>query len=557
MVVLLISIGLFVGGYTFALATPDRELRLLFERLYWTGGVAIPAAWVVYALQYTGHGDILSRRRIALLSLPAVTIVGLVWTNPLHGLVWSEIEFVTVAGVVVSQYSIGPTLWLLLAYVFGYVLAGIALLLRLVFTTDHLFAYQGVAFLLGAAAPLLAYTISVTGLTPMPGLDLTPYSFTISFACYGYAFYGSDLFDGGPATRQIGRTAVVNNIHDGVVVVDDSDSVVDINPIAERQFGWDREDVLGERLPAAVDDPAFGLPEGEGTVVWSAHGPLEYEIDVSVLADQHGRRVGRMLVVRDVTDRTNRRQQLQVLNRVMRHNFRNDMNVINVCATQLADRLDGENAEIAERIRTVAGDLSETGTKAREIERIMSRRDNDLQPIDLPALVRRQVEAIRNEHPEATVETDLPEPLEIGSTGILESVLRNVLENAVVHNDGTDPWVRVTVDEQVDADTVEITVADNGPGIPRQERSVLVKGTETPLEHGSGLGLWLVHWGVKMLGGEVEFEDRSGAAFVDGRGRGKGPGAGEQGGSVVRLSIPRRRPITAEGMTERVPVDAD
>ena len=540
---LLWSIALWAGGSALALMAPDRATWITFEQVAWIGRIGVPLAWALFALQYTGYGDRVTRRSVALLALPATVMLALVWTNPLHGLVWSEVQMVYTQGVAVGIQSLGPAFWAFLAYAYTLVLAGIVLVMRLVFTADHLFVDQGVALLLGVSAPLFANVASVTGAVPIPGLDMTPYMFTISGITYGYAFYRSDLLDRVPATRQIGRTAVVRNMRDGVIVVDEDDVVVDVNPLAQQQFDLSKDEVVGRSVRAVFDDPEFELPVGEGTVVWSSDGPFEYEVKVSKLTDQHGRQLGRILVLRDITDRTNRRQQLQVLNRVLRHNFRNDMNVIDVCATQLVDRLDGEDAELADRVRSVARDLSETGTKAREIERIMSRRHNDPQPIDLPSLVTRQLDTLRHEYPAAEIEAELPDELEIRSTGILESVLQNVLENAVVHNDSQQPhvWVRIEADDG----QVEISVADDGPGIPRQEREVLVKGTETPLEHGSGLGLWLVNWGVTMLGGEIEFRDR--VAF----GRDE-----DVSGSVVTITIPRQGP-TVHTTSGRPPVDAD
>ncbi|AQL43234.1 hypothetical protein BV210_11115 [Halorientalis sp. IM1011] len=542
---LLCSIVLWAGGAALALAASDRATWLAFERLAWIGRIGVPVAWVLFALQYTGHGDRVTRRTVAAIALPGIAMLALAWTNPLHELVWSEVRMVYTQGVAVGIQGFEPVFWAFTAYAYALVLAGIVLVMRLVFTADHLFVDQGVALTLGVCAPLFANVATVMGAVgPISGLDLTPYMFTISGITYGYAFYRSDLLDRVPATRQIGRTAVVRNMRDGVIVVDEDDVIVDVNPIAQDQFDLSTPDVVGRPVRAVFDDPEFELPVGEGTVVWSARGPFEYEVKVSKLSDQHGRRLGRVLVLRDITDRTNRRQQLQVLNRVLRHNFRNDMNVIDVCATQLEERLDGEDSELADRIRSVARDLSETGTKAREIERIMSRRHNDPQPIDLPSLLTRQLDTLRHEYPAAEIESDLPDELEIDSTGILESVLENVLENAVVHNDSQRPhvWVRVDTD---DSGNVEIAVADDGPGIPQQEREVLVKGTETPLEHGSGLGLWLVNWGVTILGGEIEFRDR--VAF----GRDE-----DVSGSVVTISIPRQGP-TVHTATGRPPVDAD
>jgi signal transduction histidine kinase len=89
---------------------------------------------------------------------------------------------------------------------------------------------------------------------------------------------------------------------------------------------------------------------------------------------------------------------------------------------------------------------------------------------------------------------------------LLESAIRNVLENAVVHNDGPEPTVEATV--EADGDGYRIVVADNGPGIPAVERTVFTEARETALEHASGLGLWLVHWIVTESGGDLTIDTR-------------------------------------------------
>jgi signal transduction histidine kinase len=538
---LLVAVLFWAGCYALALLSADYGTRLLLQRLVWLGSATAPVAWLLFALQYTGQNELVTRRSVGALAVPPAVMIALVFTNEWHHLVWTDTTYILRDGVALLAQSYGPAFWVYVAFGYTLVLAGIVLLLRLVLTADHLFADQALALLVGALVPLVANLLTLTEVTPLPGLDLTPYAFAISAGTFGYAIYQSELLERVPATRRIGRNAVVTNMRDGVVVIDDSDVVVDVNPIAETLFECDRAAVVGASVDTLFDDD-FEIPAEEDTVVWSGHGPRAYEVSVSELEDQHDRTVGRVLVVRDITDRTNRRQQLQVLNRVLRHNFRNDMNVIDVCATQLSDRLDGEEAELADRIRMVARDLTETGTKAREIERIMSRRHNDPQPIDLPALVGRLVDTLRHEYPEVQVATDLPERLEIRSTGILESVLQNVLENAIIHNDQSRPRLGITV-EPIGDDEIEVTIVDNGPGIPDQEREVLVKGTETPLEHGSGLGLWLVNWGVTMLGGEVTFEDRATTEtpLVPGN-----PVA-QPRGSVVTIRVPRQHRLPPEG----------
>jgi signal transduction histidine kinase len=108
----------------------------------------------------------------------------------------------------------------------------------------------------------------------------------------------------------------------------------------------------------------------------------------------------------------------------------------------------------------------------------------------------------------------------VRSSDLLGLAVDNLLENAVVHTTSLSPTVEVTVRRDEETGTVEVSVADDGPGIPRQEREVLVDGQETPLDHGSGIGLWLVNWIVSESMGTVSF------------------GENDPTGSVVTLRLP-------------------
>jgi signal transduction histidine kinase len=88
--------------------------------------------------------------------------------------------------------------------------------------------------------------------------------------------------------------------------------------------------------------------------------------------------------------------------------------------------------------------------------------------------------------------------------------VQELVENANTH---TDSEIRVSADPTDDG-FVDLRVADDGPGIARQERAVIEKGRETALEHGSGVGLWLVAWAVREYGGTVEFADREDGTTV-------------------------------------------
>lgn len=200
--------------------------------------------------------------------------------------------------------------------------------------------------------------------------------------------------------------------------------------------------------------------------------------------------------------------QLTVLNRVFRHDLRNAANVVQGHADLLVEETDGERASnSATTIREQAAGLVRMGEQMRNIERLFQNGDHERKRVDIAGIIATHLDRIRRDHPD--VETDGPgvERCTVYAHPLVESAVLNVVDNAVEHNDKDTPLVEVTI-AQEEGDRVEIRIADNGPGMPRDEVTVLERGYETPLEHTSGLGLWLVNWIVRESDGTVSFERR-------------------------------------------------
>ncbi|MFO8115279.1 MAG: histidine kinase N-terminal 7TM domain-containing protein [Halorubrum sp.] len=224
-----------------------------------------------------------------------------------------------------------------------------------------------------------------------------------------------------------------------------------------------------------------------------------------------------VITATDVTESRRYEQRLQVLNRVLRHDLKNDTNVIGGYAGLLRDHVDETGDEYLDTIDRKVGTLTHLSDQAREID-VALHSDADQATIDLSELVERLCASLDSSFPHATVTVSTPALAVVSADELLESAVRNVLENAVVHNDRERPVVEVTV--TADDDGYRIEVADDGPGIPPVERTVFTEARETALEHASGLGLWLVHWIVTESGGEVDIDTR------------------EQRGTVVAMWLP-------------------
>jgi len=211
-------------------------------------------------------------------------------------------------------------------------------------------------------------------------------------------------------------------------------------------------------------------------------------------------------------------QVTDVLNRVLRHDLRNTMNVI-IGRSELArTEVDTEHEHHMEEIEAVGADLVETSQKARDIKAAIDADTHD-EHISSTRLVEGTIEHVAPEFPDVRFETDLADGYLVDGHTLLFTAIEHVLDNAARYNDGETQVVSVSV--RADADTVTVEVADDGPGIPASELRSLEASDEQPLEHGSGLGLWTVRWILELCDGSVTFAERDG------------------GGTVVTLTVPR------------------
>ncbi|MFB6351830.1 MAG: sensor histidine kinase, partial [Bradymonadaceae bacterium] len=97
-----------------------------------------------------------------------------------------------------------------------------------------------------------------------------------------------------------------------------------------------------------------------------------------------------------------------------------------------------------------------------------------------------------------------PEEAWVRADEALPLAVQSLLENAVVHND--DPSPTVEIDVTVDSDAVRLAVADDGPGLTRLEEQIFEQRSIDPLNHSTGLGLWLVNWVARNSQADVDID---------------------------------------------------
>jgi len=211
----------------------------------------------------------------------------------------------------------------------------------------------------------------------------------------------------------------------------------------------------------------------------------------------------------------------EVLNRILRHHLLNSLTVIRGQAQLLDDEVGTEAGDHVDLLRAQATEMTETIEEIRTITHTLTE-DPDLFPVDVESVLASQLTCARTNYPHATVERRGPEPVDTAVAGndLLGRALANVLNNAVEHNTAAEPHVEVSVTER--EESVVVSVADNGSGIPAEQRDAVFAASERGVESdGEGLGLFLTAAVVRQYGGDVWLGD------------------GELSGAAVCLELPK------------------
>mgnify|MGYP006289818319 CR=1 FL=1 len=215
---------------------------------------------------------------------------------------------------------------------------------------------------------------------------------------------------------------------------------------------------------------------------------------------------------RDVTELRDREGRLSVLDRVLRHNLRNQLNLIIGHVESVKPSVDPSDRDSLDQVLDSADELLQLSESARKFESSIRSRGDVSEVIDVNATVQGVVDRYRREHADVVIRCYPAEDAHAMAHESFEIAIAELLDNAVKHCDSADPCVEISIKKREKG--VTVAIADNGPGMPNVDRQVIMKGEETPLEHGMGLGLWLVKWTVENSGGSIDIRDNDPAGTI-------------------------------------------
>ena len=216
----------------------------------------------------------------------------------------------------------------------------------------------------------------------------------------------------------------------------------------------------------------------------------------------------------DLTERRQYEKALQVIYRVLRHDLKNEMNLILGYLESLEDELPEHSHDRVGRVENLGEQLLRRADKARSLEELLY--EGFEQPntsIALEPVIESAVETVRQRFPTADIVRHPTEPCTVVANELLETVIESIVENAAVHNDPA-PRIELTV-EETDTEVI-ISIADDGRGIPdAQKGQIFGREEEDELRHGDGFSLYFVDCVVDLYRGSISVEDNEwgGATF--------------------------------------------
>ncbi|QAU14115.1 PAS domain-containing protein [Halorubrum sp. BOL3-1] len=448
-------------------------------------GMVVLVPWAVFALRYAGRDHLLNLRRV----VAAAVYIG-VLTLVFVGNVMEALDLPELA-----TGAIGMGFLLVTAVAFAVV--GAVLL--------STYRYAGIPMGQSIAVVLPIVALMTAAQTLESGLLVRKLVNASVFLLGAGGFWAAvtryDALRRRPGTGRIGVRAAISNMNEPVLVADTDGRITKANEAATTLFG---QAVTGRQAVDILDRNVSDLSNRGIFDCRTNEGYRRFDPRTSTVTGGTGQRLGTTVTLIDVTEKELRSQRIQVLNRILRHNIRNELSAIKA-RVDLATDTAHDTTEQLNRITAVADELEELSSNARQVEKLVGDRDSNR--------TTRSLEEFAQSVVTDAVPADIPADLTVSVPSVdisldwelLGYALRNVVENAVEHNDAETACVEVTGEST--ALGVRLTVADNGPGIPEHEAAVVRSGSESKLKHATSFGLWGASWAVQSLGGKLTIDE--------------------------------------------------
>lgn len=505
----LASAGAFAFLYAVRVASSSPDVMSIAAQIGTPFLAAIPVLFVLFSLAYAGHDRFRTERWIVGIATPAFVWTLFAWSSRTHGLARRSFDVVHDGPFTLLEFGLGPVGWAFVLYAYALYAIGMLIIVDLYRRAGNQYRLQTLVAVLGTLFPLLAGFVTVVDLGSFTYLEWTP----IGFVIHGTFLFGMVFWLGTLDASVAARDTALEVLQDPVIVSGSDGMIRDLNPAAVDLLSVD---AMGAPLETVFPDAV----ESEAGYRLSIDG-RSFDVQIDPITDSRGADRGRVVLLRDVTERERRRaelerresqlarqnERLEEFAGVVSHDLRNPLAAA-TAAVELARRSDARQDEALERASAAHERMDDL------IEGLLSLATagetvDSIEPVSLDATVRAVWS--RLETGDGTLDVAEIDTAIRADEDRLQQLVANLFRNAVEHG-GNDVTVRVRAERTTDG--VSLIIADDGPGIDPADRSrVFERGVS--LSDGTGLGLSIVRdvadahgWSVAAVDGPL-----SGACF--------------------------------------------
>ncbi|MFQ5399376.1 MAG: GAF domain-containing protein [Anaerolineae bacterium] len=324
--VLMFAVAEWAAALTFQYLSTGLEAKLFWAQAQYVGITIVPVAWLVLALQYAHREALLNPRIYFLLSTEPVVTMLLAWTNRFHHMIWASVNLD--AGGRFLNFEYGPGYWIDTLYFYLVILVGTLLFAHVLIGSPRPYRTRTRLMLAGVLVPWLGNTIRLIIPGGAASLPAAPMGFVFSGLALYWGLFRLHLSNILP----LARASLIEEIGDGVLVLDAVERVIDLNPAAQQMIGVSAEKAVGKPV-GKVFPPAAAQPSEK-----SLSSPPQVEIVYGrdetrrlvewrgvVLHSRDGRPAGRLVTLRDISRQQETEsalqqyaERLQVLNEINR-----------------------------------------------------------------------------------------------------------------------------------------------------------------------------------------------------------------------------------------------
>jgi diguanylate cyclase (GGDEF)-like protein len=297
----------FSVGMGYVVLTPSA--KVFWAKMSYVGAFSAMPFFLIFCLYFAHQSAWLTPRRLLALWLFPALALGLTWTNEWHLLIWRGYEFDPTSSALVFQYGI--VFYIYIAYVYICTFAAVFVLLKLYRSAAKVYRAQVRLILLAISVPLISVFIRITGLNPAPGIKITALVLVFSGVLLTWGFLSNRLLDLAPVERAV----LIDNLFDGVLVLDVKNRIVDINAPALKMLRLEKAP-LGEDVFLALEkSPLLAAiliqkPKTDVSVQLFSDPQQFVEVRMHPLTGNR-RQVGYLAVLRDITAQKHMERELK------------------------------------------------------------------------------------------------------------------------------------------------------------------------------------------------------------------------------------------------------